>query len=461
MAKDLPAGQETRVELVLQGGTTLRGKVVSATDQKPISGATVSIPQTQLKSTSDAEGRFALSGVPAAKSTLRVTAQGYEPKELAQSGKTGEQDLGQIPLVPWPEVRGVTRDATDSKKAVPQAALEVQVAGQRQTLTSGADGGFSLGKLPPGSVELTAKAQGYQETRMNKQVQPGDAWIDVPLTREPPPPPMATAPQPTPSPVPELDQPPQPRSPPERKSGRKPPNEVAAKGVVLRGDVVDAVRKQPVPGAEVRVSVGGDRRSVKANAEGHFEIRGLPSGLAEVQVSAAGFEPAKLTHPTGGDDMLAVLSPAMKANEIRIVLTWAKLQPRLDLDGHLYGGAGGSGFHVHVNNRNQGGATLDIDAKNGPDPETITARTTPNARYSYYIVDDRNRGTAGEKGGNGLAISQAQVRLYYRGARSGEVFQIPRNPQGPVWHVFDISVTGERSVVVVPVNKWLTDLPAQ
>ena len=69
-----------------QASNTIQGRVIDATTQEPIAGATVAVIGGEIRSSSDAEGRFSLTGVPN-NARLRVSYIGYDNKEvIAQSG---------------------------------------------------------------------------------------------------------------------------------------------------------------------------------------------------------------------------------------------------------------------------------------------------------------------------------------------------------------------------------------
>jgi adhesin/invasin len=180
----------------------------------------------------------------------------------------------------------------------------------------------------------------------------------------------------------------------------------------------------------------------------------VPAGDASIEITASGFEPAQLAHRAGGDAALrVVLSPEIPEGEVRIVLTWGE-RPR-DLDAHLYGPLPGGGqFHVGFKDLNAAGVTLDVDAKEGLGPETITARVSPGT-YHYYVAHNDSLGTSE---GQGLARSEAQVRVYFKGA-SQRSYVIPSSASGPVWYALDIQVDQNGHIAVVPRNQFLRDLP--
>lgn len=68
-----------------QASNTIQGRVIDATTQEPIAGATVAVIGGDIRSSSDGEGRFTLTGVPN-NARLRVSYLGYDNKEvIAQS----------------------------------------------------------------------------------------------------------------------------------------------------------------------------------------------------------------------------------------------------------------------------------------------------------------------------------------------------------------------------------------
>ncbi|MBI2401817.1 MAG: TonB-dependent receptor [Gemmatimonadetes bacterium] len=56
---------------------TLRGTVREASSQRPVAGVQVFVPGTRMSTTTDAQGRFELAGVPAGGAQVRVRAPGY------------------------------------------------------------------------------------------------------------------------------------------------------------------------------------------------------------------------------------------------------------------------------------------------------------------------------------------------------------------------------------------------
>jgi len=59
---------------------TIRGMVREASSQRPVAGVEIFVPGTQMRTTTDAQGRFELTGVPAGPLvTLRKARHGLHP----------------------------------------------------------------------------------------------------------------------------------------------------------------------------------------------------------------------------------------------------------------------------------------------------------------------------------------------------------------------------------------------
>jgi hypothetical protein len=86
------AGAATRGALT----AVVQGHVVEAGTFRPLNGAQVTIPGTEIGTLADAEGRYRLAGVPAGDVTVRVQLIGYAAAEQSVtvgSGETATLDL--------------------------------------------------------------------------------------------------------------------------------------------------------------------------------------------------------------------------------------------------------------------------------------------------------------------------------------------------------------------------------
>jgi hypothetical protein len=100
---ELAPGEVRDVDLVLEPGATVEGRVVDARN-RPVPGASVFVLTSggsppQPEATTDAAGLFRLTGLPAGMRLLRLVAPGYTPAERdADLGPSSSLDLGDIAL---------------------------------------------------------------------------------------------------------------------------------------------------------------------------------------------------------------------------------------------------------------------------------------------------------------------------------------------------------------------------
>jgi len=135
----------------------------------------------------------------------------------------------------------------------------------------------------------------------------------------------------------------------------------------------------------------------------------------------------------------------MKAGQIRLVLTWGK--DPADLDAHLEGPLPeGKRFHVYFKEkgdlRSREFVNLDVDARNGFGPETITLLGVLPGVYHYSVQDYTNRDKLDSYA---LARAQAEVKVY----QGGQAYRFSSNgeSQGNIWHVCDIEVSAKGALV--------------
>ena len=78
---------------------TLRGKIVDAVTNEPLTGATVRIGNTSVGTTTDAQGRFRLEIESEVKSKLQFSFIGYETQEIEIDPDSKQKQLN-IKLFP-------------------------------------------------------------------------------------------------------------------------------------------------------------------------------------------------------------------------------------------------------------------------------------------------------------------------------------------------------------------------
>jgi uncharacterized protein YfaP (DUF2135 family) len=218
----------------------------------------------------------------------------------------------------------------------------------------------------------------------------------------------------------------------------RPKSDVRGDGL-LTGQIVNALDKSPVPGAKVRII--GTQLSSVADAQGRFRLEGAPTGSVPIEVSAEKFTTEKFERKLEENRESAirvVLSPGMKAGQIRIVLTWGK-EPA-DLDAHLEGPLpNGKRFQVDYRDKgdlySQQFVKLDTDCQTGEGPETITVLGVVPGAYRFFVHDFTNRDNPRSKA---LARSGAEVKVYQGGQKY--TFHAGHDMVGNIWNVCSINV---------------------
>ncbi len=159
---------------------------------------------------------------------------------------------------------------------------------------------------------------------------------------------------------------------------------------------------------------------VTSAADGTYVIPNVPAGNYTVQVSGTGYATTFQTVISAGTNSAnqnIMVSPALAADEVRIVLAWGST-PK-DLDSHLEYGDGAcrdGGYHCQVvwNQKNKigGHLTLDVDVVTGFGPETVTVKgntwTKPRRGYSVFNYNTINM----PSNPGSISTSRATVKVF-------------------------------------------------
>lgn len=293
------------LRIVLGRGRTAFGRVVDRSE-KPVPGADVSLAASTGElpvrreangldawaAVTDPAGRFTIPALPEGKVDLRVGKSGFAPvtvRALAIPPGEGPFDLGTVILEPGAEVRGIVtgRDGRPIEGAEVHAARDLRrlrfaaQAGapidRKPEAVTGADGRFAIPDLRKGDrIDLWVRAAGHRPGTVEGVAAPNERPVRIVLDR----------------------------------------------GVRVAGRVVDA-GKRPVAGAHLSLRaerpggerglirfVGGVNASAVSDEDGRFTFEGMTPGTAELDATAAGFQPAKLENvaiPEKGLDNLEVV----------------------------------------------------------------------------------------------------------------------------------------------------------
>jgi hypothetical protein len=137
------ANQTATQDFALQPETgTITGFVRStATNNPPVSGATITVAGTNLSTTSGSDGSYTLPNVPAGAQTLNVSKTGFRTATV-QVTVTANQTVSQnISLTPGAGI--VTGTVRNAANADPIVGATITVAGTNISTTSGAGGTYT------------------------------------------------------------------------------------------------------------------------------------------------------------------------------------------------------------------------------------------------------------------------------------------------------------------------------
>lgn len=237
----------------------------------------------------------------------------------------------------------------------------------------------------------------------------------------------------------------------------------------LSGSVLDW-NDSPVFGATLEFRAGTDNTSGSVVAQTVTDTTGtynvdLPAGPYTIKLLAAGYERSSFNVTVSrGQNNHAVLKAIseLKADQIRIVLTWGAAAR--DLDSHLLGPDGDGGiFHVYYANTvssNTYGeiAKLDRDDTNNNGRETVTVTTVNRNVYGTfnYYVHNYSWGEGSLRGSN------AKVEVYL-GTQSEDgsgvdetlikSYAVPAGPgQERYWEVLHLIVSPDE-LLVADINQ--------
>ena len=124
-----------------QSAGKVSGQVVNATTQKPLKGAVVLIEELKRDATTDADGRYAIDGIPSGVYHVSIVAPGFVPQrtEINVTASPLTLDVAAPPEVHYTEIVSVSPEARDQFASYqPTAVLAGQLLTQALEGTLGA-----------------------------------------------------------------------------------------------------------------------------------------------------------------------------------------------------------------------------------------------------------------------------------------------------------------------------------
>ncbi len=275
-----------------------QGYVVEADTGRPIFGATVFVASnSQYTVTTNADGYYLLSNVPAGQVTLVASASGYDAASVVTRIVVGSStDVSHIVLGQDSTSSLVYGRITDQDSGAPLAGASIQLDGPaKYSITAASDGGFALGAVTPGQYTFTISASGYiTDTGTVSYAAGSRNQIDQALLSN------------------------------GTYAGSSP--------IDVSAMIVDANSSEPI--ANATLILNSSLRG-SSDANGSVNISGVPAGTYQASVSAAG-------HATGL--YTVIFSPGSNGNlgTLRLYPSGDNVAPStLTLMGHVASGLGG------------------------------------------------------------------------------------------------------------------------
>ena len=170
------ANQTTTQDFALTPEAAATGAITgtvrsTATNNPPISGATISVAGTNLSTTSGGDGSYTLANVTPGAQTLNVSRSGFRSTTIQVTVTSGQTLTQNISLTPGGgAVTGTVRNASN---ATPIVGATITVVGTGLSTTSGAGGTYTFNDVPAGAQTLSASATGFSTSQVGINVTDG------------------------------------------------------------------------------------------------------------------------------------------------------------------------------------------------------------------------------------------------------------------------------------------------
>ncbi|MCX6105059.1 MAG: hypothetical protein NTY08_04415 [Proteobacteria bacterium] len=223
----------------------------------------------------------------------------------------------------------------------------------------------------------------------------------------------------------------------------------------LQVTVLDATNNKPIAGANVATSDSKTTATTDAAGRASITFSAVDSYL---EASAVGYVGDRQQLLADKAELVLLLSPELKPEETRIILSWGDT-PK-DLDGHLYvQPTGGKNFHVYYLAKKSPVAVMDYDSKTGFGPETISLPKLVPGRYAYRVANFSDCITSFEPQQARLSKdSGARVRLFIGNIQ--RELRVPVGLNGRVWSVFNFDVDADLKVNLTINNQFADNCDA-
>ena len=165
--QDLAQSQQITVPLELVGEGVLSGRVVDSVSHQPLPNVKLQITGTSETMITDDTGRFRREGCRRGPMTLQVTAHGYPPVDREVSlADTGDVSLDL-------EVTGdaiLVGRVISASQELPLADVIVRLEASGQTVKTDAEGWYAFRSAPNGTQEIVVERDGFATERVDKEL---------------------------------------------------------------------------------------------------------------------------------------------------------------------------------------------------------------------------------------------------------------------------------------------------
>ena len=288
---------EAYVDIVMSGSLSVRGRVLDETTGRPIAGAVVSLllPGRELETRTDETGRFELRGATSGNTMLVAQKDGFVRRRQSVSVSAGT-DARELDLRLQPERPVRLRAVDDLGRAVPGAEINARVGREWSTVVTNEQGEGDLHGVSPAETTIFVRASHPDYVRVVGL----DQRVELPSVGTQP---AATAPSIL--------------------------TVTLQCGGTIAGSVIDSANDRPVAGARVMI---GERfvhgmPTTWTDADGGFEIRGIPEGVAIITVQ----------HPDYAPEIAEDVAWAGRTRRIQIRLSRGKPLAGIVVDGNGVG----------------------------------------------------------------------------------------------------------------------------
>jgi len=190
---EVPTAQSVRLRLTRP--RSLEGRVKDRQGE-PVAGARLFFSESAgsplgggwdrspSKGTTDAEGRFVLSGLKPGTAYVTAMATGYRTRaaQAVQVPEEGQAPPVEITLDPGTSLEGIVRDSRGNP--LPRAYVHVQgpdPTSFRMSIPTDETGHYEIGDLEPGPLEVQASLHNGPSTRVAREIRPGRNRLDLKL----------------------------------------------------------------------------------------------------------------------------------------------------------------------------------------------------------------------------------------------------------------------------------------